>query len=296
MPAWAPVASAIGSFPGSGPWSAAMGSTASAKDGAEDSTNDLGGGSVEGSAPNREEGAVSGSPRTLLLQKDPSSRLPQSSGAPKSYRDASSMEENEDVRFGTLDFSYLNPTVGFTKSECDTVSEYYKFAHIGKFTYGKPTNQGSYVIKTKGPEGWTCAPVQVHVVVDHTGCNANEDINFQFTGFTLSGRVVGAVSGGSCPHISGGPTSVNVKLSSPSGNVVSSVSTTSTGSYSFQNIIPGKYKISASRCDLNIGSQNHFHILASLQETEEQPSPSMAVVTGIPDPAPALLRLTIVVI
>ncbi|KAL6582628.1 hypothetical protein OROMI_004706 [Orobanche minor] len=56
--------------------------------------------------------------------------------------------------------------------------------------------------------------------------------------FTLSGRVVGAFSGGGCSHISGGPTNVNVKLSSPSGNVVSSVSTTSTGSYSFQNIIP----------------------------------------------------------
>ncbi|KAL6578987.1 hypothetical protein OROMI_009203 [Orobanche minor] len=270
MPACAPVASAIGSFPGSGPGSAAMGSTASAKDGDEDFANGLGGGSVEGSAPNREEGAVSGSPRTLLLQKDPSSRLPQASGAPKSYRDASSMEENKDVRFGTLDFLDLNPTVRFTKSECDTVSEYYKFALIGKFTYGKPTNQGSYVIKTKGPEGWTCAPEQL---------------------FTLSGRVVGAVSGDSCSHISGGPTNVNVKLSSPSGNVVSSVSTTSTGSYLFQNIIPGKYKISASRRDLNIGSQNHFHILPSLQETEEQPSPSMAIVTGIPAPAPALSKV-----
>ncbi|KAL6523026.1 hypothetical protein OROMI_031374 [Orobanche minor] len=67
MPACAPVASAIGSFPELGPGSAAMGSTASAKDGAEDSANDLGGGSVEGSAPNREEGAVSGSHRTLIL-------------------------------------------------------------------------------------------------------------------------------------------------------------------------------------------------------------------------------------
>ncbi|KAL6564928.1 hypothetical protein OROMI_016378 [Orobanche minor] len=141
MPACAPVASAIGSFPGSGPGSAAMGSTASAKDGAEDSANGLGVGSVEGSAPNRDEGAVSGSLRTLLLQKDPASQLPHSSGAPKSYRDASSMEENEDVHFGTLDFSDLNPTVRFKKSKCDTVSEYYKFALIGKFTYGKLTNQ-----------------------------------------------------------------------------------------------------------------------------------------------------------
>ncbi|KAL6588046.1 hypothetical protein OROMI_001024 [Orobanche minor] len=150
MPACAPVASAIGSFPGLGPGSAAMGSTASAKDGAEDSANGLGGGSVEGSAPNREEGAVSGS----LLQKDPASRLPHSLGAPKSYRDASSMEENEDVRFGTLDFSDLNPTVRFTKSKCDTVSEYYKFALIGKFTYGKLTNQIEHILSGNWPPGF----------------------------------------------------------------------------------------------------------------------------------------------
>ncbi|KAL6586363.1 hypothetical protein OROMI_001351 [Orobanche minor] len=131
-----------------------MGSTASAKDGVEDSANGLGGGSVEGSAPNREEGAVSGSLRTLLLQKDPASRLPHSSGAPKSYRDASSMEENEDVRFGTLDFSDLNPTVRFTKSKCDTVSEYYKFALIGKFTYGKLTNQIEPILSGNLPPGF----------------------------------------------------------------------------------------------------------------------------------------------
>ncbi|KAI3460746.1 hypothetical protein Pfo_017409 [Paulownia fortunei] len=113
-------------------------------------------------------------------------------------------------------------------------------------------DKGSYLIKIKGPEGWTCAPEQVPVVVDHTGCNANEDINFRFTGFTLSGRVVGAGSGDSCSHKNGGPSNVNVELLSPSGEVVSSVSTTSTGSYSFKNIIPGKYKIGASRRDLNI--------------------------------------------
>ncbi|KAK6155294.1 hypothetical protein DH2020_009542 [Rehmannia glutinosa] len=57
---------------------------------------------------------------------------------------------------------------------------------------------------------------------------------------------------GSCSRKSGGPSNVNVELSSPNGNVVSSVSTTSTGNYSFKNIIPGKYKIGASRRDLII--------------------------------------------
>ncbi|KAL6494630.1 hypothetical protein OROGR_031430 [Orobanche gracilis] len=151
---------------------------------------------------------------------------------------------------GKLDYSRVTVELqtldGLVKDRTQCAPNGYYFIPV----YDK--KKGSYVIKTKGPEGWTCAPEQVPVVVDHTGCNANEDINFQVTGFTLSGRVVGAVSRGSCSHINGGPSNVNVKLSSPSGNVVSSVSTTSTGSYLFKNIIPGKYKISASRRDLNV--------------------------------------------
>lgn len=56
---------------------------------------------------------------------------------------------------------------------------------------------------------------------------------------TLTGRIVGAVSGDSCSHKDGGPSNVKVGLVTPSGDVVASVSTTSTGSYSFNNIIPG---------------------------------------------------------
>ncbi|KAK4407883.1 hypothetical protein Sango_0369300 [Sesamum angolense] len=104
----------------------------------------------------------------------------------------------------------------------------------------------------------------VPVIVDHAGCNANEDINFRFTGFTLSGRVVGAVSGDSCSHKNGGPANVSVKLLSPSGDVASSVSTTSAGSYSFKNIIPGKYKISASRHDLNIDIKGSDEVLPNM--------------------------------
>ncbi|KAK7267820.1 hypothetical protein RIF29_20499 [Crotalaria pallida] len=44
----------------------------------------------------------------------------------------------------------------------------------------------------------------VPVVVDNHGCNGNEDINFRFIGFTISGRVVGAVGGGSCSVKNGG--------------------------------------------------------------------------------------------
>ncbi|KAH6758040.1 Carbohydrate-binding-like fold [Perilla frutescens var. hirtella] len=155
---------------------------------------------------------------------------------------------------GKLDYSHVTVELrtldGLVKDQTQCAPNGYYFMPV----YDK----GSYVIKIKGHKGWTYTPEQVPVVVDHTGCNANEDINFRFTGFTLSGRVVGAVSGDSCSHKDNGPSNVNVELISHSGDVVSSVSTTSTGSYSFNNITPGKYKIVASRHDLNIeikGSQ-----------------------------------------
>lgn len=69
---------------------------------------------------------------------------------------------------------------------------------------------------------------------------------------------MGAVSGDSCSHKNGGPSNVNVELLSPSGDVVSSVSTTSTGSYSFKNIIPGQNFIPIShRALLSVCSLNN---------------------------------------
>ncbi|KAD3338151.1 hypothetical protein E3N88_33672 [Mikania micrantha] len=113
-------------------------------------------------------------------------------------------------------------------------------------------DKGSFVIKIKGPEGWSWDPDQVPVLVDHTGCNANEDINFRFTGFGISGKVVGAIGGASCKSKDGGPSNVNVELLNSNGNVVSSVFTSAAGSYSFTNIIPGLYNLRASHDDLNI--------------------------------------------
>ncbi|CAI9288723.1 unnamed protein product [Lactuca saligna] len=112
--------------------------------------------------------------------------------------------------------------------------------------------KGSYVIKVKGPEGWSWDPDQVPVLVDHTGCNRNEDINFRFTGFSISGKVVGAIGGESCSSTDGGPSNVNVELLDSSGNIVSSVLTSVAGSYSFTNIIPGRYNLRTSHADLNI--------------------------------------------
>lgn len=51
---------------------------------------------------------------------------------------------------------------------------------------------------------------------------------------------MGAVGGESCSIKNGGPSNVNVELLSLSGDLVSSVSTSSSGSYLFTNIIPGR--------------------------------------------------------
>lgn len=113
-------------------------------------------------------------------------------------------------------------------------------------------DKGSFVIKIKGPEGWSWDPDRVPVLVDHNGCNGNEDINFRFTGFSINGKVVGAVGGVGCSSTDGGPSNVNVELLDASGNLVSSVLTSVAGSYSFTNIIPGRYNLRASHDDLNI--------------------------------------------
>lgn len=51
---------------------------------------------------------------------------------------------------------------------------------------------------------------------------------------------MGGVGGESCPIKEGGPSNVKVELLSPSGDLVSSVQTSSGGSYLFTNIIPGE--------------------------------------------------------
>ncbi|KAL3825876.1 hypothetical protein ACJIZ3_021905 [Penstemon smallii] len=184
---------------------------------------------------------------TLLLYVSPLSAADSIQGCGGSVEASSTLIKSRKSSDAKFDYSHITVELrtldGLVKDRTQCAPNGYYFIPV----YDK----GSFLIKIKGPTGWSYTPEQAPVVVDHTGCNANEDINFRFTGFTLSGRVVGAVGGDSCSHKNGGPSDVNVELLSPSGDVVSSVSTTS-GSYSFINIIPGKYKIRASRSDLNI--------------------------------------------
>ncbi|KAJ6823851.1 nodal modulator 3 [Iris pallida] len=147
-----------------------------------------------------------------------------------------------------LDYSHitveLRTTDGLVKDRTQCAPNGYYFIPV----YDK----GSFVVKVKGPEGWSLDPDSVPAVVDQNGCNANADINFRFTGFTISGRVLGAVGGESCSLKSGGPSNVKVELLSSSDDPIASALTSATGHYSFTNVTPGKYKLRASHPNLEI--------------------------------------------
>lgn len=120
-----------------------------------------------------------------------------------------------------LDYSHvtveLRTVAGLLKDKTQCAPNGYYFIPV----YDK----GSFIVKVRGPSGWSWEPEHVPVVIDQNGCNANADTNFQFTGFMISGRVKGAVGGESCSLKNGGPPDVKVELLSPLGDPISSVPT-----------------------------------------------------------------------
>ncbi|CAM8928070.1 unnamed protein product [Rhodiola kirilowii] len=163
------------------------------------------------------------------------------------------VEEASDPK---LDYSHITVELrtldGLVKDRTQCAPNGYYFIPV----YDK----GSFLLHVKGPDGWSWKPEEVPIDVDHNGCNADEDINFQFTGFSLSGTVLGAVGGESCPAKNGGPSNVNIELFSPEGDVISYVSTSSTGKFMFRSIVPGKYKLHASHAQLDVEAKNSTEV------------------------------------
>ncbi|XP_021744068.1 nodal modulator 1-like [Chenopodium quinoa] len=161
---------------------------------------------------------------------------------------SSSLVKSRKSSNAKLDYSHITVELqtldGLVKDSTQCAPNGYYFIPV----YDK----GSFIIKVRGPKGWAWEPEKVPVTIDHRGCNANEDINFRFTGFSLSGRVLGAVGGQSCRLKKGGPSNVVVELLSSTDDLISSVSTSTTGDYSFKNVIPGRYRLRASHPDLNV--------------------------------------------
>ncbi|KAL4228821.1 hypothetical protein ACF0H5_011861 [Mactra antiquata] len=104
-------------------------------------------------------------------------------------------------------------------------------------------DKGDFILKVEPPKGWTFEPesVELHVDGDKDKCSLGEDINFVFTGFSLTGKVISKGQ-------SSGPGGVKVKLfKSGSQDVLQTVETGEDGSYQFSKVMPGKYDVRASQ-------------------------------------------------
>ncbi|KAK0042403.1 nodal modulator 1 [Biomphalaria pfeifferi] len=103
-------------------------------------------------------------------------------------------------------------------------------------------DKGDYILKAEPPQGWGFEPVSVELKVDgeNDPCSKGEDINFKFTGFSISGLVA------SFGQIVG-PSGVQLELLSLSKpEFHQKVFTSDQGVFSFSNVMPGDYKIKAS--------------------------------------------------
>uniref|UniRef100_A0A4W6C5R6 NODAL modulator 1 n=1 Tax=Lates calcarifer TaxID=8187 RepID=A0A4W6C5R6_LATCA len=103
-------------------------------------------------------------------------------------------------------------------------------------------DKGDFVLKIEPPLGWSFEPTSVDLHVDGVSdiCTKEEDINFVFTGFSVSGMVL------SKGHLLG-PAGVEVRLSrAGTEEKLQSVITQPGGKYTFFKVLPGNYDITAS--------------------------------------------------
>ncbi|XP_076872142.1 BOS complex subunit NOMO1 [Brachyhypopomus gauderio] len=132
-------------------------------------------------------------------------------------------------------------------------------------------DKGDFVLKIEPPTGWSFEPMTVDLHVDGLTdiCTKEQDINFFFTGFSVLGSVLsrGQVQG---------PAGVDVTLK-PVGQdgTLQTVLTQAGGQYTFSQVLPGSYEITASH-----GSW-----------TLEQSSTSVVVLNGnAPAAAPLVVK------
>ncbi|KAK3103627.1 hypothetical protein FSP39_020627 [Pinctada imbricata] len=105
--------------------------------------------------------------------------------------------------------------------------------------------KADFILKVEPPKGWSFEPESVSLKVDGSTdkCSLGEDINFKFTGFTLSGKVISKGK-------SDGPAGVTVSLhKAGSADILQSVTTSEGGSYKFTKVMPGDYEVKATSSD-----------------------------------------------
>ncbi|XP_066546008.1 BOS complex subunit NOMO1 [Amia ocellicauda] len=103
-------------------------------------------------------------------------------------------------------------------------------------------DKGDFVLKIEPPLGWSFEPTSVDLHVDGVTdiCTKGEDINFVFTGFSVSGVVLSKGQ-------QSGPAGVEVSLrrTGAEGDL-QIIQTQPGGKYTFSRVLPGNFEITAS--------------------------------------------------
>ncbi|XP_054167363.1 BOS complex subunit NOMO3-like [Oppia nitens] len=109
-------------------------------------------------------------------------------------------------------------------------------------------DKGLYELKIEPPKGWTFEPMSVELNFDGKTdiCSQQNDINFSFKGFTVSGNVL---SDGSTTGPEDISTTLKAKLNN---NILKTTKTTSNGFYEFKEVLPGDYIIEATHPTLKL--------------------------------------------
>lgn len=91
------------------------------------------------------------------------------------------------------------------------------------------------------PPGWSFKPTEISVTVDGKNdlCSKGTDINFEFKGFGITGRVETYLT-------KSGPSGVTVQLKSGKDTSSRTTVTSNGGNFFFTPVIPGKYVVSIS--------------------------------------------------
>ncbi|KAL4624511.1 nodal modulator 1-like [Arapaima gigas] len=102
-------------------------------------------------------------------------------------------------------------------------------------------DKGDFILKIEPPLGWSFEPTTVELHVDGVNdiCTKGEDINFVFTGFSVSGVVLSKGQ-------QLGPAGVEVRLRKEGADTdLQTVLTQPGGKYTFFKVLPGNYDITA---------------------------------------------------
>lgn len=116
--------------------------------------------------------------------------------------------------------------------------------------------KGEYILQVNPPPGWSFEPNEIEVNVDGTNdaCSKNEDTNFFFKGFGLSGKVV--THGDARMN---GPSGIKLNLIAKE-KVIDSTVSGEDGNYYFSNVMPDSYQIEAVHDSIKFSNVAFFFI------------------------------------